>query len=113
MSVKDQLALLEQHLATAKAEEVQLSAGKQVAATRLRNALLQCGKIVSESRKLALDQGKSIVPKKRAPKEQKSESKESKSEDEMLPEDPPVLERQDAEVPKAKRGRKPKSPAAA
>ena len=47
MSVKDQLALLEQHLATAKAEEAQLSAGKKIAATRLRNALLQCGKIVS------------------------------------------------------------------
>ena len=81
------------------------------AAPKVRSSLLEIGKLVSESRKLALDHGKAIPTKKRVPKA------EIKSDEEM-PESP-QLERQDAvaevkavevsDTPTIKkRGRKPK-----
>ena len=88
MSVKDQLSQIKHYVALAEAEEERLSRGVKSAAPKLRGSLLNVGKLCSESRKLALDCGKQIPVKKRAPKV------ESKSDEEM-PESP-ELERQDA-----------------
>ena len=125
MSIKDQLTQIERYLIQAKIEDERLEKGVKSAAPKLRASLLEIGKIVSESRKAALDAGKAIATKKRAPKgpEAKLESK-SDPESEELPEGSPVLERHisqaiDASVVsdtpsvKSKRGRRPKlSPAA-
>ena len=88
MSVKDQLAKIESYLLLAKEDDAKLASGVKSAAPKVRSSLLEIGKLVSESRKLALDVGKQIPTKKRAPKV------ESKSDEEM-PESP-ALERQDA-----------------
>ena len=117
MSVQASLAKIEHYLNQAKEDDAKLASGVKSAAPKVRSSLLEIGKLVSESRKLALDHGKAIPTKKRVPK---VESKESES-DESPPE-PPALERQDAsagvkvaepeasETPtiKPKRGRKPK-----
>lgn len=116
MSVKDQLAAIERYLLQAKSEDEKLEKGIKSAAPKVRASLLEIGKIVSEGRKLALDHGKAIPVKKRAPKV------ESKS-DEELPESSPVLERQitqaidsaivsESPTIRKPRGRKPKQPAA-
>ena len=112
MSIKDSLARIEHYLLLAKEDDAKLASGVKSAAPKVRSSLLEIGKLVSESRKLALDHGKAIPTKKRVPKS------EAKSDEEM-PESPP-LEPQDAEVKasepevsdtpsiKPKRGRKPK-----
>ena len=106
---------MEHYLNLAKAEDAKLQKGTRSSAAKVRSALLEIGKECSGARKAALEAGKAIPVKKRAPKAAEAaeakESKESKSDDELLPEDS-VLERQDAEVPKAKRGRRPKASAA-
>ena len=107
-----QLAEIERYLIIAKAEDAKLSAGTKSSAPQVRASLLEIGKLVSESRKLALDAGKQIPVKKSLPKE-------SKESEEELPEAIPQIERQDAsadvkavEVSEApaikKRGRRPK-----
>ena len=117
MSISTSLARIEHYLNLAKVDDEKLAAGTKSAAPKVRSSLLEIGKLVSESRKLALDVGKQIPTKKRVPKV------ESKSDEEM-PESP-ALERQDAvaevkavevsDTPTIKkRGRKPKlAPAAA
>ncbi len=111
MSVKDQLTQIERYLIQAKVEDERLEKGIRSAAPKLRACLLEIGKIVSEGRKIALGAGKAIVPKKRAPKEVKVESKESDPDE--LPLSEPVLARADAievsDTPTIKkRGRRPK-----
>ena len=117
MSVQASLAKIEHYLNQCKEDDAKLALGVKSAAPKVRSSLLEIGKLVSESRKLALDHGKAIPTKKRVPKV------ESKSDEEM-PESP-ALERQDAvaevkavevsDTPTIKkRGRKPKlAPAAA
>ena len=113
MSIKDSLARIEHYLLLAKDDDAKLASGVKSAAPKVRSSLLEIGKLVSESRKLALDAGKQIPVKKRVPKV------ESKSDEEM-PESP-ELERQNAvaevkavevndtpSIKPAKRGRKPK-----
>lgn len=87
MAVQQHLAEIERCLAMAKAENEKLIKGTKSAAPKLRSALLDIGKNVSEGRKLALDVGKAIPVKKRIPKEAKVE--------EELPAESPELERQD------------------
>ena len=111
MSVQASLAKIEHYLNQAKEDDAKLASGVKSAAPKVRSSLLEIGKLVSESRKLALDHGKAIPVKKCAPKE-------SKESEEELPEAIPQLERQDAsaEVSRKPRGRKPKAvpaPAAA
>ena len=103
MSVSAQLAEIERYLIIAKAEDAKLAKRTKSAAAKLRGALLEIGKECSNSRKLALDHGKAIPVKKRAPKE-------SKESEEELPEAIPQLERQDAsaEVKVAEVSRKPR-----
>jgi hypothetical protein len=73
----------------------------------VRAALLEIGKICSESRKVVLDKAKSLPVKTKAPKEAKA--------DEPLPDSTPALERQDGQVEasdtpsKKPRGRRPKA----
>lgn len=69
MSVTDLLAAIDSRLSIAKAENEKLSRGIRSSAPKLRAALLEIGKSVNESRKLALDLGKAIPVKKRMPKE--------------------------------------------
>lgn len=69
MSVRSSLAEIERCLVIAKAENEKLSRGIRSSAPKLRAALLEIGKSVNESRKLALDIGKAIPVKKRMPKE--------------------------------------------
>ena len=88
MSIQASLAKIEHYLLQAKEDDAKLASGVKSAAPKVRSSLLEIGKLVSESRKLALDHGKAIPVKKRFPKV------ESKSDDEM-PESP-ELERQDA-----------------
>ena len=64
---------IERYLAIAKLEQAKLDNGCKASAARVRGALLEIGKEVSQSRKLALDAGKAIVTKKRAPKEEKNQ----------------------------------------
>lgn len=68
MSVSDLLAAIDSRLSIAKAENEKLSRGIRSSAPKLRAALLEIGKSVSESRKLALDICKGIPVKKRLPK---------------------------------------------
>lgn len=68
MSVTDLLAAIDSRLSIAKSENEKLSRGIRSSAPKLRAALLEIGKSVNESRKLALDLGKAI-PVKRMPKE--------------------------------------------
>lgn len=112
-TVKSELDNIERQLSIAKAENERLGKGTKCAAAKLRAALLEIGKSCSESRKLALDAGKSIPVKKREPKE----AKEEEDPEEKLPEATPLLERQNAEpevseVTKRPRGRRPKVAAA-
>ena len=104
MSVSAQLAEIERYLIIAKAEDAKLAKGTKSAAAKVRAALLEIGKEVSESRKPSLEAGKAIPVKKRAPKESKE------SEEEELPEAIPQLERQDAsaDVKVAEVSRKPR-----
>jgi hypothetical protein len=90
-ALKEQLTAIERYLLQAKADEEKLAKGTRSAAPKIRASLLEIGKTVSEGRKLALETGKAIVPKKRAPKE-------SKSADEEMPAELPKLARQIAEV---------------
>lgn len=69
MSVTDLLAAIDSRLSIAKSENEKLSRGIRSSAPKLRAALLEIGKSVNESRKLALDIGKAIPVKKRMPKE--------------------------------------------
>lgn len=69
MSVSDLLVSIDARLSIAKAENEKLTKGIRSSAPKLRAALLEIGKLVGESRKLALDLGKAIPVKKRAPKE--------------------------------------------
>ena len=69
MSVTDLLAAIDSRLSIAKSENEKLSRGIRSSAPKLRAALLEIGKSVNESRKLALDLGKAIPVKKRMPKE--------------------------------------------
>ena len=69
MSVQSSLAEIERCLVIAKSENEKLSRGIRSSAPKLRAALLEIGKSVNESRKLALDIGKAIPVKKRMPKE--------------------------------------------
>ena len=71
MSVKDQLSQIERYLIQAKLEDEKLEKGVKSAAPKVRASLLEIGKLVSESRKAALDAGKAIPVRKRAPKEEK------------------------------------------
>jgi len=68
MSVTDLLAAIDSRLSIAKSENEKLSRGIRSSAPKLRAALLEIGKSVNESRKLALDIGKAIPVKKRLPK---------------------------------------------
>ena len=85
MSIQASLARIEHYLLQAKEDDAKLASGVKSAAPKVRSSLLEIGKLVSESRKLALDHGKAIPVKKRVPKV------ESKSDDEM-PESPELLE---------------------
>lgn len=68
MSVQSSLAEIERCLAIAKQHDEKLAKGVRSSAPKLRAALLDIGKLVGESRKAALDAGKQIPVKKRAPK---------------------------------------------
>ena len=68
MSVQSSLAEIERCLAIAKQHDEKLAKGVRSSAPKLRAALLDIGKLVGESRKVALDAGKQIPVKKRAPK---------------------------------------------
>ena len=87
-SVAEHLASIESALALAKKDNDDLVKGRKSAAAKVRNHLLTIGKIVSESRKEVLDLGKSIVVKKRVPKEEKEAS--SDEQPDPVPEDSPV-----------------------
>ena len=88
MSIQSSLAKIEHYLLQAKEDDAKLASGVKSAAPKVRSSLLEIGKLVSESRKLALNHGKAIPTKKRVPKS------EAESDDEM-PESP-ELECQDA-----------------
>ncbi len=68
MSVQSSLAEIERCLAIAKQHDEKLAKGVRSSAPKLRAALLDIGKLVGESRKVALDAGKAIPTKKRASK---------------------------------------------
>ena len=72
MSVQSSLAEIERCLAIAKQHDEKLAKGVRSSAPKLRAALLDIGKLVGESRKVALDAGKQIPVKKRAPKASKA-----------------------------------------
>lgn len=69
MSVASLLAEIERSLGVAKLHDEKLAKGIRSSAPKLRASLLEIGKLVGESRKLALEAGKSIPVKHRAPKE--------------------------------------------
>lgn len=62
------LAEIERCLAIAKQHNEKLAKGVKSAAPKLRAALLDISKLVGDSRKAALEAGKQIPVKKRAPK---------------------------------------------
>lgn len=68
MSVQSSLAEIERCLAIAKQHDEKLAKGVKSAAPKLRAALLDIGKLVGESRRVALASGKAIAVKKRVPK---------------------------------------------
>lgn len=115
MSLKAHLAGLESHLAVAKQEEIKLAGGCKASAARLRNALLEIGKICSEARKDALDIGKSIIPKKRASKDPSNEPQpdvvesDGEKKDEPVPMVQPAFEVVSAPVKRTRAPRKPKA----
>ena len=100
MSVKEQLSKLESYLTEAKHEDEKLAGGNKKAAANLRASLLEIGKICSESRKLALDAGKAVPVRKRAPKSEPVEIKEGDTPAEVV------------EAP-SRKPRKPRAPKAA
>ena len=79
---------IEHYLLQAKEDDAKLASGVKSAAPKVRSSLLEIGKLVSVSRKLAVDHGTAIPVKKRVP------NVASKFDEEM-PESP-ELERQDA-----------------
>src|SRR5690606_31401865 len=82
MSIAASIAQMEHYLNLAKAEDAKLQKGTRSSAAKVRSALLEMGKECS-ARKAALEAGKAIPVKKRAPKvaeaAEAKESKESKS----------------------------------
>ena len=89
--IKGHIAAIERSLAIARGEEDKLAKGIKCAAPKLRAALLEIGKICSDSRKVVLERAKSMPIKVRSPKE-------SKQAEEPLPDASPVLERQDGQA---------------
>ena len=110
--IKAQLSLIVGHLATAKAEEIKLSGGCKASAARCRNALLEIGKICSETRKDVLEVGKAVQTKKRIPKDPEEvkpdpepESEEEKTAEPVPPKDllPSIGEIKSADILEALR----------
>lgn len=91
-TVADHLAAIERELAVAKAENEKLVKGQKAAGPKVRNALLDIGKTVSEARKDVLEIGKAIPVKKRQPKAEVKADELLPSSGDEAPEQAPVAE---------------------